>query len=206
MRNRIIPLAAGIAIGAAALFVPGVAWAPPGGGGGDAGSAPVREQNLDSNGNIKVHEQGTANVNVVNGDGRGLVQSTVLLANAGTNDSTHCQSVVLPGGNFVLEHVHASFTGPVDVFLRIPRVTEGSFGGFAHSSTNVFLTAAPQNLAEREGRVSELHTAIIIHDAFAEVEGWLFRDSDEPVEVCAIDATPGVGHGGPVVISGYVVR
>lgn len=27
---------------------------------------PVREQNLDANGNIKVHEQGTANVNVTN--------------------------------------------------------------------------------------------------------------------------------------------
>ncbi len=27
---------------------------------------PVREQNLDGNGNIKVHEQGTANVNVTN--------------------------------------------------------------------------------------------------------------------------------------------
>jgi hypothetical protein len=31
-----------------------------------ANPVPVREQNLDANGNIKVHEQGTANVNVTN--------------------------------------------------------------------------------------------------------------------------------------------
>lgn len=31
-----------------------------------AHAVPVREQNLDANGNIKTHEQGTANVNVTN--------------------------------------------------------------------------------------------------------------------------------------------
>ena len=31
-----------------------------------AEAVPVREQNLDGNGNVKVHEQGTANVNVTN--------------------------------------------------------------------------------------------------------------------------------------------
>jgi hypothetical protein len=32
-----------------------------------ANPVPVREQNLDGSGNVKVHEQGTANVNVTNG-------------------------------------------------------------------------------------------------------------------------------------------
>jgi hypothetical protein len=32
----------------------------------EASPIPAREQNLDANGNIKIHEQGTANVNVTN--------------------------------------------------------------------------------------------------------------------------------------------
>jgi len=51
------------------------------------GARPVAEQNLDANGNIKVHEQGTVNVNVISSEVPRLIPVA--------------QDVVLPSGAFV---------------------------------------------------------------------------------------------------------
>ena len=63
MANRAMTLAAGmlVAVNASAAS----AWAGPPSAGA-AGSAPVREQNLDANGSIRVHEQGTVMSQVTN--------------------------------------------------------------------------------------------------------------------------------------------
>jgi hypothetical protein len=75
-----------------------------------AHSVPVREQNLDANGNIKVHEQGTANVNVTNSSLSIAAQSPVTSggqaseldsgenANYGTTITVSALSIWFSGG------------------------------------------------------------------------------------------------------------
>jgi hypothetical protein len=205
MRSRIsLPLAIGLAIGtvaAAVVLGPGIAWAPPSSGGG--GTAPVREQNVDADGNIKVHEQGTANVNVVNGDGRSPLYTTHV--DLATEEPQGCTPISLPPGEFVIEHVHAWFVVPADSFLLIPTVVEGTFGGIGTSSSLVWLTASSQNLAN-DRVAAELHTALRIAEGFAETVGRMYRDAEHPVELCARDDDPDRGSRGDGVVSGYVAR
>jgi hypothetical protein len=204
MAGRIsVPLAAGLAIGtvvAAIAFGPGIAWAPPSGGGG--GTAPVREQNLDANGNIKVHEQGTANVNVINGDGRGALYTTQVELR--TTEPQGCTPIPLPAGDFVIEHVHAWAVLPADVYLSIPTVVEGPFGGLGTSSTLVWLGALAQNVSA-DRSAAALSTALRIGEGFGPTAGRLYRDADHPVEVCGRDDNPAIGSSTGAVVSGYSV-
>ena len=207
-RRRTLPLIAGIGIGTIAATVmlrPGIAWAPPAEG---TAAAPVREQNLDGTGSIKVHEQGTANVRVVNGDGRGHLYSTAV--DVRTDEPQGCNTVTLPAGDFVIEHAHAWFVIPVDTYLRIPTAVEIDLPDgtttVGRSGTIIRLTSAPQNLADQTGWVSELHTAVRVNDGFAPVAGRMYRDPSNPIEFCARDNDADRGSSGDAAVSGYVVR
>ena len=63
MANRVLTLAVGM--GVAVNLLAGSAWAGTASVGA-TGAAPVREQNLDANGSIRVHEQGTVMSQVTN--------------------------------------------------------------------------------------------------------------------------------------------
>lgn len=71
-----------------------------------ANAVPVREQNRDANGNIKVHEQGTANMNVTN--------SALAVRQAGTPVTIFLQSLdyytVPAGKHLVLTYVTGQAT------------------------------------------------------------------------------------------------
>jgi len=80
-----------------------------------AQAVPVREQNLDGSGDVKVHEQGTANVNVTNGS---LTVATAAPITGGAiNVGIPCPSAFALGGSVVASaltfHLGAGVTNVV---------------------------------------------------------------------------------------------
>lgn len=194
-----------VAVGAVGgmTVVPDPAWAPPA---ATPPPQPVVEQNLDAHGNVKVHEQGTANVNVVDGN---EPYSVHLDVNAG--NPQRCKDVPLPAGDLLIAHVEAWFTGPTDAFLLIPVIVETNFPGnptpgIGWSQSLVLLEGLGQNLTEHRGRALGLGTTLLVQDGFTNDVGRLFRDADNPVQFCAEDESQSVEEGGDAIISGSVIR
>jgi hypothetical protein len=95
-----------------AVVTGGVAWAPP----ADPGTILVREQNLDGNGLVRVHEQGTAQVSVVNSPEVRIAatnpyQRTVSASNK-TSQVENLQVPVPAGKRLVIQYV--------SVFAEVP--------------------------------------------------------------------------------------
>lgn len=132
-------------------------------------------------------------------------------ANAGVNDPLNCQTMPLPAGDLVVVNVNAAFSGPVDAYLTIPAtmlmVPHG--GGepvVAHTVRYVRLEGVRQNLPTNEGKALRFEGLLRIADGAPTVPDVLYRTAEDPVQLCAEDAVTGVGAGGPVVISGHLLR
>lgn len=130
-------------------------------------------------------------------------------ANAGVNEGTNCQDVPLPAGNLVIENVNGGFSGPVDAHLSLWEsaiiTPPGGQPSLGRSSTYVRLEGIQQNLASNAGQGVRFEGLLLIADGMPTVPNRLFRNSDNPVMFCAEDAQEGIGHGGPVQISGYLL-
>ena len=125
-------MAASAAFGA--VVTGGVAWAPP----ADPGTLLVREQNLDANGLVRVHEQGTARVSVVNSPEVRVAatdpyQRTVSASNS-TDQVENLQLSVPAGKRLVVQYVSVFAEVPVGQTASAA-ITGQGLGNQAVSST-----------------------------------------------------------------------
>lgn len=132
-------------------------------------------------------------------------------ANAGVNDPLNCQPVPLPAGDLVVVNINAAFSGPVDAYLTIPAtMTMVPHGGgepvVAHTVRYVRLEGVRQNLPSNDGKALRFEGLLRIADGAPTVPDVLYRSAEDPVQLCAEDAVTGAGAGGPVVISGQLLR
>jgi hypothetical protein len=95
---------------------------------------PVAEQNVDGSGNVKVHEQGTANVNVTNGSLAAAQSGTWNVGLSGTPGVTSADSTTLVGSYTGAPDGGGAFTEAVDADIskyKTIRVMANCFAGGA---------------------------------------------------------------------------
>jgi hypothetical protein len=124
--------------------------------------------------------------------------------------SARCADVPLGAGDIVLENVDLEVPTPTDGHLRIPAAIQITLPNgervVGQTVTVVRLEGVQQNLAEHRGFAARYAGALRIRDGQSETAGGLFRSSDDPVQLCAQDATDDSGFSVDGMISGYIIR